>query len=156
MTARIATPLGTAILTSAGGALTRLVFDDYASPDTTPPADELLRVATTQLAEYFAGTRQSFTLPLAPVGTVFQQKVWAAMRAIPYGQTASYAQLAQNIGHPKAVRAVGSACGKNPLVIFIPCHRVVRTDGGLGGFSSGLERKKSLHNIENISIRRPS
>lgn len=101
-----------------------------------------------ELQEYFAGERTSFTLPIKPEGTVFQQKVWRGLRQIPYGETCSYAELAAMIKSPKAVRAVGSANGKNPLPILIPCHRVIRQDGSLGGFSSGLDNKVKLLAIE--------
>jgi len=108
----------------------------------------LIIKACQQLDEYFAGTRQTFDLPLSPKGTPFQEKVWKQLQEIPYGQTISYSQLAQAIGNPKACRAVGSANGKNPISIIIPCHRVIASDGSLGGYSSGLENKKILLDLE--------
>ena len=101
-----------------------------------------------QLDEYFAGKLQAFDLPLLPQGTPFQQTVWKQLQEIPYGQTISYAQLAKAINNPKACRAVGSANGKNPIAIIIPCHRVIAADGGLGGYSSGLENKIQLLALE--------
>ncbi len=102
-----------------------------------------------ELEEYFARKRQLFTIPIAAEGTPFQQRVWEGLLQIPYGETRSYAELAQMINAPKAARAVGSANGQNPLPILIPCHRVIRQDGSLGGFSSGLENKIKLLEIEN-------
>ncbi|PAT32055.1 methylated-DNA--[protein]-cysteine S-methyltransferase [Vandammella animalimorsus] len=108
----------------------------------------LLSEATRQLGEYFAGQRRVFELPLAPQGTDFQQRVWQALRAIPYGQTRSYAQLATAIGQPKAMRAVGAANGRNPLSIVVPCHRVIGADGTLVGFGGGLPVKTFLLRLE--------
>ncbi|PJK14892.1 cysteine methyltransferase [Lysobacteraceae bacterium NML07-0707] len=111
-------------------------------------AHPLLSEAAGQLAEYFAGKRREFNLPLAPQGTDFQQRVWQALRAIPYGQTRSYAQLATAIGQPKAMRAVGAANGRNPLSIVVPCHRVIGADGSLVGFGGGLPVKTFLLRLE--------
>ncbi len=97
-----------------------------------------------QLAEYFRGTRRVFRLPLHLSGTDFQKKVWRRLMYVPYGKTISYAELANRIGQPKAYRAVANACGQNPLPILIPCHRVIASDGKLGGYSSGLKRKRWL------------
>lgn len=108
----------------------------------------LLSEAARQLGEYFAGQRRVFDLPLAPQGTDFQQRVWQALRAIPYGQTRSYAQLATAIGQPKAMRAVGAANGRNPLSIVVPCHRVIGADGSLVGFGGGLPVKTFLLRLE--------
>lgn len=102
----------------------------------------------TQLEEYFAGTRQCFTLPLDFVGTEFQQKVWHALVAIPFGETRTYAQIAREIGHPTAVRAVGAANGKNPISIIAPCHRVIGSNGKLTGFAGGLAIKAQLLQLE--------
>lgn len=101
-----------------------------------------------QLQEYFGGKRQTFTLPLAPVGTVFQKKVWAALQTIPFGETRSYGQIAEHIGHPTAVRAVGGANGRNPISIIVPCHRVIGANGKLTGFAGGLKTKAYLLNLE--------
>jgi methylated-DNA-[protein]-cysteine S-methyltransferase len=101
-----------------------------------------------QLQAYFSGELKAFDLPLAPEGTEFQLLVWNSLRRIPYGETISYAQLAQNIGNPKAVRAVGLANGCNPIPIIIPCHRVIGSDGSLTGFGGGLPNKKKLLALE--------
>jgi len=104
--------------------------------------------AHTQLQEYFAGKRKVFDLELAPSGTDFQKKVWQALLKIPYGKTATYKEIAAAIGHPKAARAVGMACNKNPIAIIIPCHRVVGSNGSLTGYAGGLEMKKRLLELE--------
>ncbi len=119
----------------------------------TPMADDLQRVpllkeATDQLTAYFEGRRTSFDLPLIPEGTQFQKRVWSALLEIPYGQTISYAQLAQKVGSPKAYRAVGSANGKNPFCIVVPCHRVIAADRSLGGYAYGLSVKSQLLSLE--------
>ena len=101
-----------------------------------------------QLQEYFAGQRREFTLPLDFRGTEFQRRVWSALLTIPFGQTRSYAQIAQQIGCPAAVRAVGAANGRNPLSIIAPCHRVVGSNGQLTGFAGGLETKARLLSLE--------
>jgi O-6-methylguanine DNA methyltransferase len=121
--------------------------------DRPEKADELpshphLRTAVGELREYFAGSRNRFTVPLALSGTDFQKHVWRAARQIPHGQTRSYWWVAVRAGNPRAMRAVGGAMRANPIPIFIPCHRVVRQDGGLGGFSAGLEWKRQLLALE--------
>ncbi|MBN3495575.1 methylated-DNA--[protein]-cysteine S-methyltransferase [Vibrio neptunius] len=108
----------------------------------------ILIKAIKQLDEYFAGHRQAFELPLAAQGTVFQQQVWKALTTIPFGETWSYQQLADAIGNPKAVRAVGLANGKNPISVIVPCHRVIGKSGKLTGYAGGLERKAALLKIE--------
>ncbi|MCL1932587.1 MAG: methylated-DNA--[protein]-cysteine S-methyltransferase [Candidatus Azobacteroides sp.] len=111
-------------------------------------SNPLIKETCVQLDEYFAGKRQTFDLPLSPQGTDFQQTVWKQLQEIPYGQTISYSQLAKAIRHPKACRAVGSANGKNPIAIIIPCHRVIASDGGLGGYAYGIDVKKRLLDLE--------
>jgi AraC family transcriptional regulator, regulatory protein of adaptative response / methylated-DNA-[protein]-cysteine methyltransferase len=101
-----------------------------------------------ELEEYFAATRQTFSLPLKPVGTAFQMRVWQALHKIPYGTTWSYEQLAAAIGQPTASRAVGLANGANPLAILIPCHRVVNKNGQMGGYGGGIWRKQILLEVE--------
>ena len=101
-----------------------------------------------QLEEYFAGRRKTFSVPLDFQGTDFQKKVWQALLAIPFGETRSYAQIANQIGNPKAVRAVGAANGKNPISIIAPCHRVIGTNGDLTGFAGGLAAKTLLLSLE--------
>lgn len=103
------------------------------------------------LDEYFRGGQPDFSLvPLRAEGTLFQREVWKALLTIPYGETRTYGQIAHMIGRPKAVRAVGGACGRNPLPILVPCHRVVGADGSLTGFSCGLDRKRFLLSLEGI------
>jgi len=110
--------------------------------------DSPFRTATKQLAEYFTGSRAVFDLPLHPHGTRFQLDVLSALRSIPYGETRSYADIARQIGRPKAVRAVGAANGRNPLPIVIPCHRVIGADGSLTGFGGGIRAKQFLLELE--------
>ncbi|UXZ05869.1 methylated-DNA--[protein]-cysteine S-methyltransferase [Moraxella nasicaprae] len=112
-------------------------------------AQHILLQTISQLNEYFAGQRQQFDVPLnLQVGTVFQQTVWQVLCDIPYGQTISYARLAQLIGKPTAYRACANANGKNPISIIIPCHRVIASDGGIGGYTGGLDIKQKLLQIE--------
>ena len=125
-------------------AAARLNADD-ATPPETPP---ILRRAAAQLAEYFAGTRPRFDLPLAPVGTEFQRRVWAATSTIPFGATATYGEIARKIGAPNAARAVGGALNRNPICIVVPCHRVVGSSGRLTGYDGGVDRKAFLLNLE--------
>lgn len=112
------------------------------------PPYGLLSEARRQLMEYFAGKREKFDLPLAWEGTAFQQRVWKALLQIPYGETRSYADIAAGIGSPKAVRAVGQANGKNPILILVPCHRVIHKDGSIDGFACGMEVKRFLLELE--------
>jgi O-6-methylguanine DNA methyltransferase len=109
---------------------------------------DLLRRAAAQLEDYFAGRRRAFDLPIELYGTPFQQAVWRQLLEIPYGQTWSYARLAAAVGRPRAVRAVGQANGANPLPILIPCHRVVQSDGSLGGYGGGVLLKSELLRLE--------
>ncbi|AQS52587.1 Methylated-DNA--protein-cysteine methyltransferase, constitutive [Jeotgalibaca dankookensis] len=108
----------------------------------------LLRVAKQQLSEYFAGQRTVFDLPIKTAGTAFQQQVWQALKAIPYGETRSYKEIATAIDNPKAVRAVGGANNKNPISIVIPCHRVIGSSGQLVGYGGGLDAKVFLLALE--------
>lgn len=122
-------------------------------PAADPGEDHpILRDAEHQLAEYFAGRRRKFSLPLAPVGTPFQRDVWTALAAIPFGEIRSYAQIAAGIGRPAAVRAVGAANGRNPLSIVVPCHRVIGSNGRLTGFAGGLDAKAFLLRLEGITL----
>lgn len=107
-----------------------------------------LATARSQLAEYFAGERLAFDLPLAAAGTPFQRSVWSALSAIEYGEVISYGELARRIGNPRAVRAVGLANGRNPISIVVPCHRVIGANGTLTGYGGGLERKRWLLALE--------
>lgn len=115
------------------------------------PTIQALRQTVQQLDEYFEGKRKEFELDLYIVGTVFQRRVWLELMKIPYGKTCSYSQLAQKIQNPKAVRAVGSANGRNPLSIVIPCHRVIASNGTLGGYAGGLDIKNRLLELEKNS-----
>lgn len=121
----------------------------YCGPvDVTFAANALLKRAATQLDEYFSGTRTAFEIRLHPRGTDFQQQVWEQIAAVPYGESITYTELANRCGRPKAFRAAANACGKNPYGIFIPCHRIKRGDGSLGGYTGGLNRKVWLLNHE--------
>ena len=117
--------------------------DDWVDGDSA-----VLDAARVQLGEYFAGTRRTFDLPLAPRGTAFQRSVWSALGGIPYGATASYQALATRLGAPTATRAVGAANGRNPLPIVLPCHRVIGANGALTGFGGGLPTKAFLLRLE--------
>ena len=110
----------------------------------------LLRQAHQELTEYFAGRRRRFTVKLDPSGTEFQNQVWNALRTIPFGETRSYSQIAQQIGRGNAVRAVGAANGRNPLPIIVPCHRVIGANGTLTGFAGGLTIKAQLLALEGV------
>jgi AraC family transcriptional regulator of adaptative response/methylated-DNA-[protein]-cysteine methyltransferase len=113
-----------------------------------PGQTELTRQATTQIAEFFAGSRTEFTVPLRTAGTPFQEAVWAELLTIPYGETRSYGEQARGIGRPEAVRAVARANGANRIAIIIPCHRVIGADGTLTGYGGGLWRKRRLLELE--------
>lgn len=146
-TRTIETPIGALTLTASADAVTAVRFGAEGAQDASP----LLDAAEAQLREYFAGARRTFDLPLAPHGTAFQQRVWAALRAIPYGETRTYGELAAAIGSPNASRAVGMANHRNPLPILIPCHRVIGADGSLAGYAGGLETKRRLLALEGIT-----
>ena len=115
-------------------------------------AGAIVRQAEQELREYFAGRRRTFTVKLDLEGTEFQRKAWQAMRKIPFGETISYGDQARKVGKPKAYRAVGSANGKNPIPIIVPCHRVLASDGSLGGYSLGLSMKRRLLALEGVSV----
>lgn len=137
------------------GSLTHLWFKrDETLPAGVAAGDfhetPLLREARAQLDAYFAGRLKEFSLPLAPEGTLFQQNVWKQLLRIPYGETRAYAEIATWAGNPKACRAVGMANNRNPLPIFIPCHRVVGTNGALTGYAGGLDIKLKLLQLEGI------
>jgi methylated-DNA-[protein]-cysteine S-methyltransferase len=144
-------PVGPLTLVAADGVLTGLYMDKQRhlpSPEIfgggRADTDGLLAETARQLRDYFAGRRTEFGVPLGLTGTPFQQRVWAALLEIPYGETISYGELAQQIGQPTAARAVGLANGRNPIGIIVPCHRVVGADGSLTGYGGGLERKQYL------------
>ena len=146
-------PVGRLLLFASDKALTRIDISSNGSlmrghPNPSP----LLRRAEHQLREYFGGVRKIFDLPITPVGTDYQQKVWNALQQIPFGKTRSYGQVANETGNASAYRAVGSACRSNPLPIIIPCHRVVGSNGHLTGFGGGLDMKAWLLKHEGSDV----
>jgi len=143
-------PVGPLTLISDGAALAHCEFENPRFPYQPAPAgrDKVLDHARRELDQYFAGRLKVFTIPVAPRGTAFQQKVWAALQKIPYGVTRSYGQQAAAIGAPAASRAVGLANGRNPVAIIIPCHRVIGANGSLTGYGGGMERKQFLLGLE--------
>ena len=154
--ARFETPMGPAYATAdAAGAITGVYFEGAAHAPAIL-ADWLeahareapFRECARQLAEFVAGERREFDLPLAPRGTAFQQRVWQEIARIPYGETISYSTLAERAGAPGAARAAGAATGRNPLTIVVPCHRVVGGSGSLTGYAGGLDRKLRLLTLE--------
>jgi methylated-DNA-[protein]-cysteine S-methyltransferase len=150
----IASPVGELTLATNGSQLTALhiagdrYFSTVPAGWTRQPGHPLLLEAARQLAEYFAARRRAFELELAPTGTPFQRQVWQALRGIPAGSTTTYAEIAAVIGRPSAARAVGTAVGRNPLCIIIPCHRVLASGGGFGGYVAGLACKQQLLDLE--------
>lgn len=153
----IDSPVGRLSITEAGGTVVRIAWSDHEAgePQAQPGETPLLARAAQQLSEYFAGTRRDFDLPLDPAGTPFQRRVWTEMARIPFGATESYGALARKTG--SVARAVGGACGANPIPIVIPCHRVVAEGGALGGFSGGTgpETKRALLELEGVGRREP-
>ena len=149
---RIDSPVGPLMLAADEAGLRHIEFRDNRHPadrsDWHGGDSEVLQATEAQLGEYFAGQRRTFDLPLAPRGTDFQWQVWRALAQIAYGETISYAQLAQRLGNPNGTRAVGAANGRNPLPIVLPCHRVIGADGGLTGFGGGLPTKELLLRLE--------
>ena len=154
-------PVGRLSITEANGAVARIAWSDHEAGE---PADDLgaqhgetplLARAARQLGEYFAGERRNFDLPLAPGGTAFQRRIWTEMARIPFGATESYGTLARKTG--SVARAVGGACGANPIPIVIPCHRVLGANGALGGFSGGRgpATKRALLELEGAQPREP-
>ncbi len=144
----IPSPIGQLLLESDNGSLVGIEFNAQRDEGESYGSDAVIDAAETQLAEYFAGKRRDFDLPLAPEGTAFQKSVWRALEAIPFGQLRSYRDIAEEIGNPAAVRAVGAANGRNPLPIVVPCHRVIGADGSLTGFGGGLDLKRQLLELE--------
>lgn len=147
-TTTVDSPVGPLLLTSDGSALTRLLFDTEPDPGWSTEPCELLDRVVAELAEYFRGERTGFDIPLEPAGTPFQRGVWDALRAIPYAETINYGQLASRVGNPRASRAVGLANGRNPISIVVPCHRVIGANGSLTGYGGGLDRKRTLLDLE--------
>ena len=149
---RITSPIGELLLAGRDNVLEVLGFPEGKGVvkilDDWQEDDAAFSDVVDQLSEYFAGTRQSFDLKLNPAGTAFQLSVLEALKTIPYGQTRTYRDIANRIGKPNAVRAVGAANGRNPIPIIIPCHRVIGSDGSLTGFGGGLPTKQFLLNLE--------
>lgn len=140
------TPIGRVGVAEEDGAITSIFLAGADAPEEHESA--LTREAHRQLSEYFEGKRRAFVLPVAPKGTDFQRAVWAELCRIPCGQTRTYGQIAQAVGNPKGARAVGMACNRNPILIAIPCHRVVGADGSLTGYACGLDVKRRLLELE--------
>ena len=158
----IGSPVGPLTLVASGSALAGLYMEDQrhlpapvAFGTAGDPAAAPFAAAAAQLDSYFAGELTDFDLELEPGGTAFQRRVWMALRAIPYGQTVTYGQLAAGLGAPGSSRAVGLANGKNPISIVVPCHRVVGSDGSLTGYGGGLPRKRFLLDLERGAAGRP-
>lgn len=147
-TAYLNTPIGTLEIKGDENGLASVHFLD-AEEENTSIIPENLQTTIIQLQEYFEGTRTEFHLKLNPEGTSFQKKVWKQLQNIPYAKTVSYQEIANRLGDPKVIRAAASANGKNPIVIVIPCHRVIGIDGSLTGYAGGLHRKKWLLDYEN-------
>ena len=142
-------PIGTVGIAEDSGAVCRVCFGNNSGPSAYTVAEtQLIRKAASQLCEYFDGKRAEFDLPFNRRGTEFQNLVWDALIKIPIGETRSYRDIAESVGKPRACRAVGMANNKNPLAIFIPCHRVIGHDGGLGGYAGGLAAKRYLLDLE--------
>lgn len=153
LTTLVDSPVGPLFLAADEAALRAIEFRDNRHPvkrdgEWIEGDNAVLRKAAQQLGEYFAAKRRDFDLPLSPHGTQFQRSVWKTLATIPYGETISYAELAQRVGKPSASRAVGAANGRNPLPIVLPCHRVIGADGSLTGFGGGLPTKQYLLKLE--------
>ena len=154
--ARFESPLGPVVAIADEQGITHIDFvgakyeRDIAPDWVEDPESPALAACGTQLAEYFAGTRTEFDLPLAPRGSEFQQRVWREIARVPYGETISYAELAKRAGAPGQARAAGAATGRNPVGVVIPCHRIVGSDGSLTGYAGGLDRKRGLLELEGV------
>lgn len=149
---RIESALGNILLSSSGDFITRIHFAGDEEIEISQSTHPVLLEAEKQLEKYFSGELKEFTIPLAPAGTVFQQKVWQLLLQIPFGVTCSYQELALRYGDLLSIRAIASANGKNPLAIVIPCHRVIGSDGSLTGYAGGLDRKKWLLAHEGVPV----
>ena len=156
---RFPSPIGELVITASDSGLTGVWFPRTGEVAAAPPDEErgpvsaVLARTCEQLAEYFAGSRTRFDIPLDPLGTAFQRRVWEALLAIPYGTTLSYSELARRLGDVRATRAVGAANGRNPIPIVVPCHRVIGANGALTGFGGGLDRKRWLLEHEGALMR---
>lgn len=147
-------PVGQLTLIASDKGLAAILWENdrpgrvHATTDIKNDTHPVLLETERQLKEYFEGKRHDFSLELDPIGTSFQKEVWTALSTIPYGETRSYLQIANQLGNPKAVRAVGAANGRNPISIILPCHRVIATSGALTGFAGGLHAKAALLSLE--------
>ncbi|WP_264525719.1 methylated-DNA--[protein]-cysteine S-methyltransferase [Flavobacterium sp. N502536] len=150
-TAYIYSPLGITKIVGDEEGIAVISVSDVGTTEVSPTIPDVLQAAVSQLQEYFEGKRTDFDLKLNPKGTDFQQKVWKSLLEIPFGKTVSYMDQTKKLGDVKAIRAVASANGKNPLWIVVPCHRVIGTNGSLTGYAGGLSRKKWLLEHENPS-----
>ncbi len=152
ITTQIHTPVGWIRLFASEKALLKINFLNGKNSKKTTVSNQILEQAKQQLEKYFDGTLTKFDLPLQPAGTSFQQEVWRELQSIPPGNTISYGVLANRLGDPKKVRAVGKANGQNPIPIIIPCHRVIGANNNLIGYSGGIERKEWLLRHENALL----
>ena len=146
MTHTFCSPIGIVRLTEEGGAITRIELSDAIDASSAPTP--LLHEAEQQIMAYLEGKRQQLDFPIRIMGTPFQQRVWHALQQIPYGTTRTYGEIATEIGNPRASRAVGMACNKNPLLLIVPCHRVIGAGGKLTGFAYGTDAKQWLLELE--------
>ena len=148
----ISSPVGSLVLRASNKGLVSLDRGKASRIKGEEKAERNVTRAARELDEYFAGKRRKFTVPLDLQGTPFQLQVWSTLRKIPFGKAVSYGEEARMLGKPKAARAVGSANGRNPIPIIVPCHRVVAGDGSLGGYSAGLPMKRKLLALEGVSV----
>jgi methylated-DNA-[protein]-cysteine S-methyltransferase len=142
----ISSPLGNIFLSTQDDSISELRFTT--EEVSKEPLNSLLTEAKKQLDDYFSSKRKTFNLPVVLSGTPFQYQVWEAVNKIPFGQTTSYLKLSQVLGNPAAIRAVGAAIGANPILVIIPCHRIIGTNGQLTGYAGGLDRKEKLLELE--------
>lgn len=142
----ISSPIGNIRISSKEGCLSELTFTDD-DPDEVI-LDQVLLSTRQQLEEYFQGKRKNFDMPIGLGGTDFQRRVWMEVANIPFGQTTTYMKISQKLGNPAAIRAVGAAIGANPILVILPCHRVLGSDGNLTGYAGGLNKKKALLEME--------
>lgn len=145
------TDLGEILISEEDCKISKIIFSDFLlieKLEETP----LIKSTFQQITEYLNGKRKDFDLPLLMNGTPYQQKVWDEILKIPYGETASYKDIAIRSGNPNGSRSVGNAVGKNSLLIVVPCHRIIRSNGNLGGFACGLDKKRKLMTLENIKV----
>jgi methylated-DNA-[protein]-cysteine S-methyltransferase len=153
-TVRISTPLGEMLLVANKDGLTHALFADVAffrlsaASLQESPENPILQEASRQIAQYFHSMRRQFTVPLCPEGSDFDKQVWSLLEKIVFGSYTTYKKIAQMLGSPKAARAVGAACSRNPIAIIIPCHRVLGSRQNLVGYAGGVQRKNSLLNLE--------